>query len=412
MTDQLRRSALPSALGGLRVLDMTRVLAGPFAAQTLGDLGAEVIKIERPGEGDQMRRLAPPFIRDRDGKPTTEGSYFQSMNRNKLSVTVDVAVPEGQRLVRALAAQSDVLIENYRTGQLAKYGLDYAALKAVNPRLVYCSVTGFGQTGPYARRPGYDVVAQAMGGVMGLTGEPEGRPMRVGLPLVDIMTGMWATIGILAALRHRDATGEGQYVDLALLDCAVAALSNNGLHYLATGTLPPRAGNGQSNVAPYQDFATSDGRIMVCCVNEGEFARFCGVIGRPELTRDPRFRTAADRTRNRAPLLAIVEPLLAAQPSAHWLERLFEAEVPGGPINDLAQVFADPQVKARGMTLTLPHPTAGETRLIASPLKLSATPVSYRSAPPLLGQHTETVLGERLGYGAADIARLRAAKAI
>jgi crotonobetainyl-CoA:carnitine CoA-transferase CaiB-like acyl-CoA transferase len=408
----MTQSMQPGPLAGLRVLDMSRVLAGPLTGQILGDLGAEVIKVERPGEGDQMRRLAPPFIRDAEGRPTTEGSYFQSMNRNKLSVTIDIALPEGQRLVRALAAESDVLIENYRVGQLGKYGLGYADLREVNPRLIYCSVTGFGQTGPYARRPGYDVVAQAMGGLMSLTGEPEGRPMRAGQPVVDIMTGMWAAIGVLAALRHRDATGEGQQVDAALLDSAVAALTNNGLHYLATGELPPRAGNGQPNVAPYQDFATADGRIMVCCVNEGEFARFCGVIERPELTRDPRYASAAGRAANRAALLALIEPILAARPSAHWLDRLQAAEVPSGPINDMSQVFADAQVQARGMTVSLPHPTAGETRLIGSPLKLSATPVSYRLAPPLLGQHTETVLRQRLGYGAAEIERLRAVKAI
>jgi crotonobetainyl-CoA:carnitine CoA-transferase CaiB-like acyl-CoA transferase len=408
MTESLQ----PGPLAGIRVLDMSRVLAGPLTGQILGDLGAEVVKVERPGEGDQMRRLAPPFIRDAQGRPTTEGSYFQSMNRNKLSVTIDIALPEGQRLVRALAADSDVLIENYRVGQLGKYGLGYADLRQVNPGLIYCSVTGFGQTGPYARRPGYDVVAQAMGGLMSLTGEPEGRPMRAGQPVVDIMTGMWAAIGVLAALRHRDATGEGQQVDAALLDSAVAALTNNGLHYLATGELPPRAGNGQPNVAPYQDFATADGRIMVCCVNEGEFARFCGVIERPELTGDPRYARAAGRAANRAPLLALIEPILATRPSAHWLDRLQAAEVPSGPINDMAQVFADAQVQARGMTINLPHPTAGETRLIGSPLKLSATPVSYRLAPPLLGQHTETVLRQRLGYGAAEIARLKAVKAI
>jgi crotonobetainyl-CoA:carnitine CoA-transferase CaiB-like acyl-CoA transferase len=251
-----------------------------------------------------------------------------------------------------------------------------------------------------------------MGGLMSLTGEPGGRPMRVGLPLIDIMTGMWAVIGILAALRHRDATGEGQHVDLALLDCAVAALANNGLHYLATGELPPRVGNGQPNVAPYQDFATADGRIMVCCVNEGEFARFCAAIERPDMAKDPRFATAADRARNRRIILDVLEPTLKTQPSAFWLARLQKAEVPSGPINDLAQVFADPQVQARGMTVALPHPTAGETTLIASPLKLSATPVAYREPPPLLGQHTEAVLADRLGYGAAEIAALRAAKAI
>jgi crotonobetainyl-CoA:carnitine CoA-transferase CaiB-like acyl-CoA transferase len=404
-----------SALAGVRVLDLSRVLAGPWCTQTLADLGADVIKVERPGSGDDTRGWGPPFLPDRDGHDTQEAAYYLGANRNKRSITVDLAHPEGQALIRRMAADCDVFVENFKVGDMARYGLDAATLRGVNPRLVYCSITGFGQTGPYRDRAGYDYAVQGLGGLMSVTGErddlPGGGPQKVGVAVADLFTGMYATVAILAALRHRDATGEGQAVDMALLDAQVAMLANLGANYLVTRKAPRRAGNAHQNIVPYQVFEVQDGHLILAMGNDGQFERFCAVAGCPELAADPRFAKNADRVRHRSTLIPMLEPLLRARARADWLAALEAAKVPCGPINDLDDVFADPQVRERGMVEAVEHPLAGEIDLVASPMKLSATPASIRRAPPLLGQHTDEVLQE-FGIDAAERARLRAAGVI
>jgi crotonobetainyl-CoA:carnitine CoA-transferase CaiB-like acyl-CoA transferase len=412
-------SSTPLPLSGIRVLDLSRVLAGPWCTQTLADLGADVIKVERPmrngSGGDDTRGWGPPFLKARDGEDTAEAAYYLGANRNKRSITVDIAQPEGQALIRRLAAQCDVFIENFKVGDMARYGLDADALRALHPRLVYCSITGFGQTGPYADRAGYDYAIQGIGGLMSVTGErddlPGGGPQKVGVAVADLFTGMYASVAILAALRHRDATGQGQAVDMALLDTQVAMLANLGANFLATGIAPARAGNAHQNIVPYQVFETSDGHMILAVGNDGQFAKFCDVAGRPELAADPRFARNADRVRHRAVLVPLLAEVIATRPRQHWLSALEAAKVPCGAINDLAEVFADPQVQSRGMTVPMPHPLADTLRVVASPIKLSATPVQYRRAPPLLGEHTDEVLAE-LGWSDAERAELRRQKAI
>ena len=396
-------------LHGLRVFDLTRILAGPTCTQILGDLGADVIKVERPGAGDDTRRFAPPFLKDRAGTESGESAYFASSNRNKRSITLDLTGAEGQDLARRLIAQSDILVENFKHGGLTKYGLGYEQLKADCPGLVYCSITGFGQTGPYAAKPGYDVLIQGMGGFMSITGEPDGAPQKAGVPIADLMAGMYAAVAINAALRHREATGAGQYIDIGMLDTQVATLSIQGLNYLATGQAPPRLGNAHPNIVPYQTFATADGDIILAVGNDGQFQRFCAFAGVPELAEDERFRGNGERLRHRAELTALLTPVVAAQPSRYWIEGLEAHNVSCGPINTIEQAFADPQIEARGMRIEMPHPALGgdPAPLIASPIRMSATPASYRRAPPTLGQHTDEVLGELLGLGAAEIEALR-----
>jgi crotonobetainyl-CoA:carnitine CoA-transferase CaiB-like acyl-CoA transferase len=398
---------MSAALDGVRVLDLSRVLAGPWAGQNLADLGADVIKVERPGTGDDTRAWGPPWLCDEAGRPTAEAAYFLSCNRGKRSVTIDLTRPEGADLIRRLAADSHVVIENFKVGSLAKYGLDWPSLRALNPRLVYCSITGFGQTGPYRERAGYDVMIQAMGGLMAVTGTPE-EPMKVGVALCDVLTGMYATVAVLAALRHAERTGEGQHIDIALLDVQVASLANQALIYLVTGEGPPRLGNAHPNIVPYQSFATADGHVIVAVGNDAQYRRFCEVLGRPELGTDPRYATNARRVENRAELVPRLAEALRARPSAYWLGRLAEVGVPCGPINELEQVFSDPQVQARGVRMELPHPTAGRVPLVASPMHLEATPPRYVRPPPTLGQHTEEVLCERLGLTLGEIDALRA----
>jgi crotonobetainyl-CoA:carnitine CoA-transferase CaiB-like acyl-CoA transferase len=406
----------PGALAGVRVLDLSRVLAGPWCTQTLADLGAEVIKVERPATaghpgGDDTRAWGPPFLKDRDGRDTAEAAYYLGANRNKRSLTIDIARPEGQDLVRRLADRCDVLVENFKVGDMARYGLDADTLRARCPRLVYCSITGFGHTGPYRERAGYDYAIQGMGGLMSVTGErddrPGGGPQKVGVAVADLFTGLYATVAILAALRHRDATGQGQFIDMALLDAQVAMLANLGANYLVTGQPPRRAGNAHQNIVPYQVFEVADGHLILAVGNDSQFEKFCAVAGCPELAADPRFATNAGRVRQRGVLVPLLEPLLRARTKADWLAALEAAKVPCGAINDLAEVFADPQVRARAMTDRVPHPLNDALELVASPIKLSATPVRLRRAPPLLGQHTDEVLQE-IGIGRAERERLRA----
>jgi crotonobetainyl-CoA:carnitine CoA-transferase CaiB-like acyl-CoA transferase len=409
---QASPAALP--LAGVRVLDLSRVLAGPWCTQTLADLGADVIKVERPMKngagGDDTRGWGPPFLKDRDGADTAEAAYYLGTNRNKRSVTVDLATPAGQALIRQMAEHCDVLVENFKVGDMARYGLDAASLRALYPRLVYCSVTGFGQTGPYRERAGYDYAIQGMGGLMSVTGErddlPGGGPQKVGVAVADLFTGMYATVAILAALRHRDATGEGQAIDMALLDTQVAMLANLGANYLATGIAPQRIGNAHQNIVPYQVFETADGHLILAVGNDTQYAKFCDVAGRPDLAQDPRFIKNADRVRHRATLVPVLAEILKTRNKQDWLSALEAAKVPCGAINDLGEVFADPHVQSRGMTVTMPHPLTDALRLVASPMKLSATPVQYRRPPPLLGEHTDEVLQE-LGIGEAQRAKLR-----
>ncbi|MBB3266180.1 crotonobetainyl-CoA:carnitine CoA-transferase CaiB-like acyl-CoA transferase [Azospirillum sp. OGB3] len=395
---------MPGPLSHVRVLELSRVLAGPWAAQTLADLGADVIKVERPGAGDDTRAWGPPWAGE-------ESAYFLSTNRGKRSITIDFERPEGQELVRKLAAQADVVIENFKVGGLVKYGLDYDSLKAINPGLVYCSITGFGQDGPYAKRAGYDFMIQGMGGLMSITGQPDaeagGGPVKVGVAVTDVFTGLYATIGVLGALAHRDRTGEGQWVNLALLDVQVAVLANQAMNYLVGGKAPQRLGNAHPNIVPYQAFATLDGHIILAVGNDGQFAKFCQVAGRPELAQDPRYATNPARVANRKELVPILELLLEQRTSRDWLSALEAVGVPCGPINDVSQVFADPHVQARNIHQDLPHPTAGTVPTVASPIRYSATPIEHTVAPPTLGQHTDAVLEEALGLCAADIAALR-----
>jgi crotonobetainyl-CoA:carnitine CoA-transferase CaiB-like acyl-CoA transferase len=398
-------------LSHIRVLDLSRVLAGPWCGQNLADLGAEVIKVERPGAGDDSRAFGPPWLKDGSGRETKESAYFASANRGKKSVTVNLSKPEGQDLLRELAKKSDVLIENYKVGDLARYRLGYADLKALNARLVYCSVTGFGQSGPYRERPGYDFMIQGMGGIMSITGErddqPGGGAQRVGIPIADIMTGMYATIAICAALANRERTGAGQHLDLALLDTQVGVLANQGMNYLATGEIPGRIGNAHPNIVPYQPFKTSDGDVILACGNDNLFRKFCEVAGCRELAQDPRFATNSKRVENRATITPLLAEMFSKRTTREWCDALESAGVPSGPINDLRQVFDEPQVVARGMKIELEHKVAGKIPLIASPMKFLGTPLEHRLAPPALGQHTDEILRGLLGMDDARIQRLR-----
>jgi crotonobetainyl-CoA:carnitine CoA-transferase CaiB-like acyl-CoA transferase len=429
MTTEATPSASAQPLSGVRVLDLSRVLAGPWCTQTLADLGADVIKVERPATvgadgrrsgGDDTRGWGPPFLKDEHGADTLEAAYYLGTNRNKRSITVDIARPEGQALIRRMALRSDVFVENYKVGDMARYGLDHASLSDLNPRLIYCSVTGFGQTGPYRERAGYDYAIQGMGGLMSVTGPsraeiaddaPGGGPQKVGVAVADLFTGMYATTAILAALRHRDLTGVGQAIDMALLDTQVAMLANLGANYLTTGVAPQRVGNAHQNIVPYQVFEVRDGHMILAVGNDSQFVKFCEVAGQPQLARDPRYARNADRVRQRAELVPLLAALMKARTRADWLESLEATKVPCGPINDLDDVFADPQVAQRGMTVEMPHPQAGRVRLVASPMKFSATPVQYRRPPPLLGEHTIEVLRE-FDLDDAAIEALRAARAI
>jgi len=418
--------SLPAmALEGVRVLDLSRVLAGPWCTQTLADLGADVIKVERPSRagvagGDDTRGWGPPFLKNAAGDETAEAAYYVGTNRNKRSVTIDIATDEGSELVHTLADRADVFVENFKVGDLARRGLDAATLLARNPRLVYCSITGFGQTGPYRERAGYDYAVQGMGGLMSVTGPSRaviaddasgGGPQKVGVAVADLFTGMYAVTAILAALRHRDRTGQGQAIDMALLDTQVAMLANLGAGYLASGIAPQRAGNAHQSIVPYQVFEVADGHLILAVGNDAQFARFCAVAGCAELATDDRFARNAGRVRHRAILVPLLAARLKMRPRAAWLADLETAKVPCGPINDLAEVFADPQVHERGMTVEMPHPLAGSVRMVASPMKLAVTPVRYRRAPPVLGADTDAVLAE-LGLDAAAIAGLRARGAI
>ena len=385
-------------LDGIRILDLSRVLAGPFCTQMLADLGAEVIKVERPGVGDETRTWGPPYVRDPDGEDTTESAYYLCANRNKRSVTIDFSRPRGVALVKRLLARSDVLVENFKVGGLAKFGLGYEELREELPGLVYCSITGFGQTGPYAHRPGYDMMAQGMGGLISITGEPDRPPSKVPVAINDIMTGMYTAVALLAAVRHRDLTGEGQHVDLGLLDVQVSWLANVASNYLVGGRLPRRLGTAHPNTVPYQVFPTRDGFIIIAANNDGQFERFCRAAGTRELLEDAEFASNALRVRNRDRLISLIESVTRTRGTAAWMEALEAAGVPCAPVNTIDQVFADPQIEARGMQIGMPHPLAGEdVRLVGSPIRLSRTPVSYRRAPPTLGQHTDEVLAEVLG---------------
>ena len=401
------------ALSHIRALDLSRVLAGPWAGQILADLGAEVIKVERPGKGDDTRAWGPPFLRDPQGENTSEAAYYLSANRNKQSVTIDFTLAEGQKLVRELAAKSDILIENFKVDGLAAYGLDYASLKAINPQLIYCSITGFGQTGPYSKRAGYDFMIQGLGGLMSLTGREEGQegagPVKVGVALTDVLTGVYSSTAILAALAHRDQGGLGQHIDMALLDVQVACLANQALNYLTTGVAPVRLGNAHPNIVPYQDFPTADGDFILTVGNDSQFRKFAEVAGQAQWADDPRFLTNKLRVAHRAELIPLIRQATVFKTTAQWVAELEAAGVPCGPINDLAQVFADPQVQARGLAMSLPHLLGGSVPQVASPIRLSETPVEYRSGPPVLGEHTDLILERLLGLSAAEVCRLRTA---
>jgi crotonobetainyl-CoA:carnitine CoA-transferase CaiB-like acyl-CoA transferase len=389
------------ALSGIKVLDLSRVLAGPWCGQVLGDLGADVVKVERPGSGDDTRGWGPPWVLDSAGEATDDAAYFFSANRNKRSIAIDIASAEGQAMVKRLAGQADVLLENYKVGGLKAYGLDYDSLAALNPRLVYCSITGFGQTGPYAPRAGYDFLVQAMGGLMSVTGErddqPGGGPQKVGVAVADILTGLYAAIGVLAALQHRERTGLGQHIDLGLLDVQVACLANQAANVLLAGVVPQRMGNAHLSIVPYQDFPTADGDMILAIGNDGQFARFCEVAGRAEWAQDARFATNTERVRHRQTLIPLLRQTTVLRTTAEWVQALEAHAVPCGPINRIDQVFAEPQVLARGMAVTLQHPRLGPLQVAGSPLKLSASPVRYRQAPPDLGAHRDEVLRDWLG---------------
>lgn len=399
------------ALSNIRVLDLSRVLAGPWAGQILGDLGAEVIKVERPGCGDDTRAWGPPYLKGVGGEETSEAAYYLCANRNKQSVTIDFTLPEGQALVKALAAHSDILIENFKAGGLAAYGLDYASLKESNPNLIYCSITGFGQTGPYCKRAGYDFMVQGLGGLMSLTGraadELGAGPVKVGVALTDVLTGVYACVAIQAALRAREQGAGGQYIDMALLDVQVACLANQSLNYLTTGNAPQRLGNAHPNIVPYQDFPTADGDFILTVGNDNQFRKFAEVAGHAEWGHDPRFQTNRARVANRAVLVPLIRQVTVFKTTAQWVTELEQAGVPCGPVNNLAQVFEDPQVLARGLAFQADHPLAGQVPQVASPIRLSRTPVEYRRPPPLLGEHTDSVLSQVLGLSADDIAQLR-----
>ena len=398
------------ALEGIRVLDLTRILAGPTCTQVLGDLGADVLKIERPGEGDDTRKWGPPYVTGRDGRPSSESAYYLAANRNKRSVAIDLARPEGRRLVLELLRHCQVLVENFKVGGLARYGLGWPDLQQDYPHLVYCSITGFGQTGPYAPRAGYDFLAQGAGGMMSITGDPDGEPTKVGVGIADLIASTYATSAILAALRHAERTREGQHVDMALLDSQVAWLVNEGSNYLVSGQVPRRLGNEHANIVPYKVFETADGYVILAVGNDAQFRRFCAFAGVPELAQDERFCTNSLRIGHRVELYAILIPIMRAWPTRYWVDGLEPLGVPCGPVNRIDQVFDDPQVKARGMRVDMAHDLAadGTVPLVANPIKMSATPPSYRTAPPTLGQHTDVVLRELLGCRDDDLAALRA----
>ena len=402
---------MPGPLAGTRVLDLTRVLAGPWAGQNLADLGADVIKIERPKKGDDSRAFGPPWLKDAQGRDTTESAYFACANRGKKSLTLDLASPQGQTIARELAAKCDVLLENFKFGDLDRYGLGFKDLSKLNPGLIYCSVTGFGHSGPWRERPGYDFMIQGMGGLMSVTGErddrPGGGPQKAGIPIADLITGMYASVAVCAALAHRAKTGAGQHLDLALLDSLAAVLANQGANYLATGEPPGRLGNDHPNIAPYQVFKTADGSVIVACGNDNLFRKFCEVAGCRELADDARFVTNGKRIANRAELTRHLSEILVRRTTREWTIALEAAGVPCGPINDLEQVFNEPQAVARGLRLELPHPTAGKVSLVRSPMRFSATPVQHDVPPPTLGQHTDEVLRDLLKKSPSEIARLR-----
>ena len=403
-------------LSHIKVLDMSRVLAGPWAAQNLADLGAEVIKVERPVKGDDSRAFAPPFLNDENGNVTKESAYYCAANRGKKSITIDISSEEGQKLVRELAKEVDVLVENYKVGDLARYGLGYEDIKKINPGIIYCSVTGFGQTGPYKDRPGYDFMAQGMGGLMSVTGEredmPGGGPQRVGVPIIDMTTGMYATIGICAAIAHRAVTGVGQWVDVSLLDSCVAFLSNQAMNYFSTGKSPRALGNAHPNIVPYQSFKTADGAIILACGNDNLFNKFCEVAQCQHLAADPKFLTNGQRVSNRDEITDLLAAIFIQKSTKEWVKLLDDAGVANGPINSIAEVFEEPQVLARGMKIELPHATAGKVTLVGSPMKFSATPVEYEIPPPALGQHTQEILETVLKKSSEEIEQLKSSKTI
>ena len=401
------------ALSGLLVLDLSRVLAGPWVGQTLADLGAEVIKVERPVTGDDTRSWGPPFLKDRDGEPTSESAYFACANRNKKSLTVDMTQPQGQDVIRRLAQRADILIENFKLDGLKQYGLDYASLRELNPRLIYCSITGFGQTGPYASRAGYDFLIQAMGGLMSITGqkdsEPGAGPQKVGVALTDILTGLYSTVGILAALSHRQRSGQGQRLDMALLDVQIASLANQASNFLVGGESPVRMGNAHPNIVPYQDFPTRDGYMVIAVGNDAQFTRLCQAAGHPDIASDPRYKSNKDRVKNRQALVSQMKAFTVTRSTQDWITDLEAVGVPCGPINNLEQVFADPHVKARQIHQQLEHPSMGKVSSVASPIRLSETPVQYRMAPPLLGEHTQELLCNLLGMSEQEVIALQQA---
>ncbi len=403
---------MPSALSHLRVLDLSRVLAGPWSSQILADMGAEVIKIERPGSGDDTRDWGPPFLKDKSGNDTHEAAYYLSANRGKKSLSLDISKPEGQEIIRKLAAMSDIVIENFKVDGLKHYGLDYASLKKINPNLIYCSITGFGQTGPYAHHAGYDIMIQGMGGMMSVTGEPDGAPMKVGVAVTDIMTGMYATVAILAALEHRHQSGEGQYIDLALLDTQVAMLANLASNYLVARKIPQRMGNAHSTIVPYQSFECADGHMILAIGNEGQFAKFCDVAQAMEIKNDARFATNSERVKHRDVLVPLLEKMIKLRKRDDWLTSLEVVGVPCGPINDMQQVFDNPQVKHRQVRVDVPHTLADTVPMVANPIKFSVTPIAYNNAPPTLGQHTNDILHTLLNMRDEEIQALRDNKII
>ncbi|KRB68004.1 CaiB/BaiF CoA transferase family protein [Noviherbaspirillum sp. Root189] len=403
---------MKTALGHLKVLDLTRVLAGPWATQNLADMGAEVIKVERPSAGDDTRGWGPPFMKDAEGRDTANAAYYLSTNRGKKSITVDLASEEGQQIIRELVRDADVVVENYKVGTLARYGLAYEDLRPLNPRLVYCSITGFGQDGPYASLPGYDFVFQGMGGLMSITGhadgEPGGGPIKSGVAISDLLTGMYATTAILAALEHRHVSGEGQYIDMALLDCIVAINGYQAMNYFMSGKIPQRMGNTHPNMVPYQVFRCKEGEVIVAVGNDSQYAAFCEVIGRSDLAVDPRFVTVGLRNINRDALIPQLAETMLTRTMTEWVREMEAANVPCGPINNMQQVFEDPQVQHRQMKLSLPHSVGGEIPSLANPIRFSATPIRYKHAAPTLGEHTNEVLGARLGMSEDRIAALKA----
>jgi crotonobetainyl-CoA:carnitine CoA-transferase CaiB-like acyl-CoA transferase len=403
---------MPSALSHLRVLDLSRVLAGPWSSQLLADMGAEVIKVERPGTGDDTRDWGPPFLKDQNGNDTREAAYFLAANRGKKSLSLDIAKPEGQGIIRKLTEISDIVIENFKVDGLKHYGLDYPSLKKINPRLVYCSITGFGQTGPYAHYAGYDIMIQGMGGMMSVTGERDGAPMKVGVAVTDIMTGMYATVAILAAIEHRRETGEGQYIDLALLDTQVAMLANLASNYLVAGKIPQRLGNAHATIVPYQSFECADGHMILAVGNDSQFGKFCDIANLVAIKNDARFATNSDRVKHRDVLVPLLENIIKQRKRDDWLAALEPTGVPCGPINDMQQVFDNPQVQHRKVRVDVPHPLSGTAPTVANPIKFSATPIEYKHAPPTLGQHTDEILHTLLNMRDEEIAALRNNKII